>query len=227
MIENYNFNIDKIPNLSQEEKSIRKKNLDIFFQSGFPNKKLEDWKFTDLNSLISKNFQKLTNIEKFNIDKKLELLNNFQHNYVYLINGKMNSYNFSHEEKDKIIIDNFNNLNRNANKPLNSLNFLNDALAIDGFYLEIKENYKLKKPLIIYNFFSNNLKDVIISNKNSIKINKGSSVDLIEYSLDDSNNCFIKNTNEQINLDEGSNLNYFVLQGSKVIIFFTNILKVN
>ena len=90
MIENYNFNIDKIPNLSQEEKSIRKKNLDIFFKSGFPNKKLEDWKFTDLNSLISKNFQKLTNIEKFNIDKKLELLNNFQHNYVYLINGKMN-----------------------------------------------------------------------------------------------------------------------------------------
>ena len=208
MIENYNFNIDKIPNLSQEEKSIRKKNLDIFFQSGFPNKKLEDWKFTDLNLLISKNFQKLTNIEKFNIDKKLELLNNFQHNYVYLINGKMNSYNFNYEEKNKIIIDNFNNSNRNVNKPLNSLNFLNDALAIDGFYLEIKENYKLKKPLIIYNFFSNNLKDVIISNKNSIKINKGSSVDLIEYSLDDSNNCFIKNTNEQINLDEGSNLNY-------------------
>ena len=224
MIENYNFNIDKIPNLSQEEKSIRKKNLDIFFQSGFPNKKLEDWKFTDLNSLISKNFQKLTNIEKFNIDKKLELLNNFQHNYVYLINGKMNSYNFNYEEKNKIIIDNFNNSTRNVNKPLNSLNFLNDALAIDGFYLEIKENYKLKKPLIIYNFFSNNLKDVIISNKNSIKINKGSSVDLIEYSLDDSNNCFIKNTNEQINLDEGSNLNYFVLQGSKsnnfLFIFF-------
>src|SRR5210317_2107055 len=99
MIENYNFNIDKIPNLSQEEKSIRKK-------------KLEDWKFTDLNLLISKNFQKLTNIEKFNIDKKLEILNNFQHNYVYLINGKINSYNFNYEEKSKIIIDNFNNSNR-------------------------------------------------------------------------------------------------------------------
>ncbi|MGA0823352.1 MAG: Fe-S cluster assembly protein SufD [Pelagibacteraceae bacterium] len=225
MIENYNFNIDKIPNLSQEEKSIRKKNLDIFFQSGFPNKKLEDWKFTDLNLLISKNFQKLTNIEKFNIDKKLELLNNFQHNYVYLINGKMNSYNFNYEEKNKIIIDNFNNSNRNVNKPLNSLNFLNDALAIDGFYLEIKENYKLKKPLIIYNFFSNNLKDVIISNKNSIKINKGSSVDLIEYTLDDSDNCFIKNTTEQINLDEGSNLNYFVLQGSKCNNFFYKLIK--
>ena len=225
MIENYNFNIDKIPNLSQEEKSIRKKNLDIFFQSGFPNKKLEDWKFTDLNSLISKNFQKLTNIEKFNIDKKLELLNNFQHNYVYLINGKMNSYNFNYEEKDKIIINHYDNSNRNEHKPLNSLNFLNDALAIDGFYLEVKENYKLKKPLIIYNFFSNNLKDVIISNKNSIKINKGSSVDLIEYSLDDSNNCFIKNTNEQINLDEGSNLNYFVLQGSKSNNFFYKYIK--
>ena len=47
MIENYNFNIDKISNLSPKEKSIRKKSLDIFLQSGFPNKKLEDWKFTD------------------------------------------------------------------------------------------------------------------------------------------------------------------------------------
>src|SRR6056300_931728 len=171
MIENYNFNIDRISNLSPKEKSIRKKSLDIFLQSGFPNKKLEDWKFTDLNSLISKNFQKLTNIEKFNIDKKLELLNNFQHNHIYLINGKMNSYNFSHEEKSKIIIENFDNSNSNEHKPLNSLNILNDALAIDGFYLEVKENYKLKKPLITYNFFSNNLKDVIISNKNYIKIN--------------------------------------------------------
>jgi Fe-S cluster assembly protein SufD len=105
-------------------------------------------------------------------------------------------------------------------KPSNSLDFLNEALAIDGFYLEIKENYKLKKPLIIYNFFSNDLKDVIISNKNYIKINKGSSVDLIEYTLDDSNNCFIKNTNEQINLEEDSILNYFVLQGSKSNNFF-------
>ena len=30
MIENYNFNIDKIPNLSQEEKSIRKKKFRYF-----------------------------------------------------------------------------------------------------------------------------------------------------------------------------------------------------
>ena len=32
MIENYNFNIDKISNLSPAEKSVRKKNLDIFYQ---------------------------------------------------------------------------------------------------------------------------------------------------------------------------------------------------
>ena len=47
----YDFKIEKIKNLSSEEKNLRKKNLDLFYQNGFPNKKNEDWKFTDLNSI--------------------------------------------------------------------------------------------------------------------------------------------------------------------------------
>ena len=35
-----------------------KKNLKLFYDNGLPNKKDENWKFTDLNSIISKNFKK-------------------------------------------------------------------------------------------------------------------------------------------------------------------------
>ena len=35
----YNFKIEKIKNLSQEDKNLRKKNLELFNQIGFPNKK--------------------------------------------------------------------------------------------------------------------------------------------------------------------------------------------
>ena len=53
----YDLRIDKIKNLSLEEKILRKKNLDLFYQNGFPNKKNEDWKFTDLKSnYFNKNF---------------------------------------------------------------------------------------------------------------------------------------------------------------------------
>ena len=43
----YDFKIEKIKDLSPEEIDIRKKNLDLFYQIGFPNKKDEDWKFSD------------------------------------------------------------------------------------------------------------------------------------------------------------------------------------
>ena len=42
MEELFNINLDKIPISSKKEKSSRKKNLEIFLESGFPNKKDED-----------------------------------------------------------------------------------------------------------------------------------------------------------------------------------------
>ena len=41
MTDFYNFKIDNIKNLSLEEKNLRKKDLDLFFQNGFPNKKMK------------------------------------------------------------------------------------------------------------------------------------------------------------------------------------------
>ena len=57
----YDFKIEKIKDLSSEEIHLRKKNLELFYQIGFPNKNDEDWKFSDLNSILSKNFNKITN----------------------------------------------------------------------------------------------------------------------------------------------------------------------
>ena len=48
----YDFKIEKIKDLSPEEIHFRKKNLERFYQIGFPNKNDEDWKFSDLNSIL-------------------------------------------------------------------------------------------------------------------------------------------------------------------------------
>ena len=59
--------IDKIGKFTKEEKDFRLKNLDYFNEVGFPNKKHEDWKFSDLKEIVSKNFTKLD--VKFPIQK--------------------------------------------------------------------------------------------------------------------------------------------------------------
>ena len=53
----YDFKVEKIKDLSPEDKNLRRENLDLFHKNGFPNKKEEDWKFSDLNSILSKNYK--------------------------------------------------------------------------------------------------------------------------------------------------------------------------
>ncbi|MDA9107950.1 Fe-S cluster assembly protein SufD, partial [Candidatus Pelagibacter sp.] len=46
-------------NFSSLQKDIKEKNFNKFMEQGFPNKRIEDWKFSDLNQIISTNFENL------------------------------------------------------------------------------------------------------------------------------------------------------------------------
>ena len=72
MKQNYNFKIEKIKDLSPEEINLRKKNLELFNRIGFPNKKDEDWKFSDLNSIINNNFNTIANNDTLIKEKNLK-----------------------------------------------------------------------------------------------------------------------------------------------------------
>jgi len=39
-------------NYSTSQKKIKEKNFNKFIDQGFPNKRIEDWKFSDLNQLF-------------------------------------------------------------------------------------------------------------------------------------------------------------------------------
>ena len=107
MKQSYDFNIEQIKNLSLEEKTFRQKNLDLFNESGFPSKKIEDWKFTDLNSIFNKNFSSISNNVNFEFNKELKTIKDFEHNYIFLNNGKIISSSFPFEENNKILIKDF------------------------------------------------------------------------------------------------------------------------
>ena len=57
----YNFKVNNIKGLSAQEKEFRNRELDLFSKIGFPNRREEAWKFTDLNTILSKNFTNITN----------------------------------------------------------------------------------------------------------------------------------------------------------------------
>ena len=216
--------IDKIRNITTEEKSFRIKNLEFFKDTGFPNKRLEDWKFSDFKDIVDKNFKELDTKEVSSNIKKIDLLKDFEHNYILLLNGNLHSSNFDHEDKNKITINPYDkSIDYKISK--NPLVCLNHALAENGYSLEIDKGYKFNKVLVIYNLFTKDIKNKILNNKNKIKINEKSELHIIEYTINQSKSKFINNVYESIVLEKNSKLKSLFIQSNKSDGFFHKFLK--
>ena len=218
MIENFEISskeIDKIKEISKEERDFRINNLNLFNKKGFPNKKQEDWKFSDLREIVRKNFNKL-NVNKANSEvKKVSPIKDFDHNYIVVVNGKLNSSNFKFEEKNKISIKNFQNDNFLQENKDNPLICLNHALSEKGYHVEVEDNYKFKKALIIYNLFTKDLNDNILNSRNKIKIGKNSELHTIDLVINDSKYKFINNVYENIILENNAVYKSICIQNDK------------
>ena len=78
------------------------------------------------------------------------------------------------KKKRKVQIESIKSPKENTDYSKNNLYCLNKALSVGGFNLEIQKNYKCKKPIIIYNYFTSNLDNKIINNSNKIKLQQNS-----------------------------------------------------
>ena len=126
----------------------------------------------------------------------------------------MNSSEISFEEKDKIKINVLNSID-DLNIQLNdNLFYLNKALSTGGLNIEIEENYKCKRPIVIYNYFTSGLDGSIINNSNKIKLNQNSELTLIEYNICE-NSKFIKNTFEKVDIAKSSVFKNILIQKTK------------
>ena len=226
-MQNFEINstqIDKIKKITTEEKSFRIKNLEFFKATGFPNKRLEDWKFSDFKDIVDKNFKELDTKKVSSNIKKIDLLRDFEHNYILLLNGNLHSSNFDHEDKNKITINPYDkSIDYKISK--NPLVCLNHALAENGYSLEIDKGYKFNKVLVIYNLFTKDIKNKILNNKNKIKINEKSELHIIEYTINESKSKFINNVYESIVLEKNSKLKSLFIQSNKSDGFFHKFLK--
>ena len=178
--------------LSEESIDSRKKNFNQFMVNGFPNKRVEDWKFSDLNQIISSNIENLrfhNDLELDEIDESI-FIDKFAHNKIIFLNGVISKVDFSFEDDSKVLITSDLNQNKNS-KEVNPLVSLNNALIASYIGVTVKENYSLNKPLIIYNITTKELKSTAINLKTDIVLEKNSSLKLINLFDDNSENNFI------------------------------------
>ena len=217
--------INKIKILNQKDKNFRLENLKLFNQQGFPTRNHEDWKFSDINQIFSKNFKNLESFKNEIKPKSINFIKEFDHNHILMVNGKLENSEFKFEDKNKIKIKSYNDSNFSLNNEENSLINLNNALSNNGLFLEVADNYRFEKAIIIYNVFTDDLKDNLLNNKNKIILGKNSELHIVEYNINQSKNKFIYNTTENVILNENASLKNINLQANQNDGFFYKFSK--
>ena len=185
--------INKSSNISEKDIEIKKKYLNKFIERGFPDRKQENWKFLDFNQIIKKNIGDLSFFNDYSLPNKIDssiFIDGLEHNKIIFINGKIEKIDFNYEDKNKIQIS-----DEIENKVLfdseNSLIDLNNAFTNKTFKITIKENYSLKKPLIIYHSTNKDIKLKSINLRLDFELEKNCSLRIIDFFTDNSDKNFM------------------------------------
>ena len=196
-------------NFSNKNIEFKRKSLNNFIDNGFPNKKEENWKFSDLNQIITKNITNLSFYNDLSKPNKIDqhiFIDSLEHNKLIFVNGRLEKVDFYYEEKNQIEILDDINLEKSNNN--NSLISLNNAFVEKYFKLIIKKNYSLKKPLVVYNITNKDLISKNINLRVDILLEENSSLKVVEYSDDKSITNFM-NLNCNFDLHKNSVLKIY------------------
>ncbi len=182
-------------NFSNQEIKLKKEALDNFLKNGFPSRKLENWKFSDINQIIQKNIGELAFYNDYSVENEINddiFIKEIEHNKIVIINGKVERLSFEYEEKDKINLSTLDNFNQNSNDD-NSLLSLNNSFSNKIHNILVKKNYSFKKPLVIYQITNEKVSNTNINFQLNFELEENSSIRIINLSDDNSEKNFINN----------------------------------
>jgi len=185
--------IQKVSNFSGKDIEAKRTYLNKFIKSGFPNRKLENWKFLDLDKIINKSINELSFYNDYSTTNKIDtsiFIDGLEHNKIVFINGRIEKIDFSYENKNQIeIFDDFKICYKFDNN--NSLINLNNAFSNKYFKILIKKGYSIKRPLIIYHLTNEKMKSKNINLRLDFELEQNSSLKLIDFFSDITNTNFM------------------------------------
>tara|TARA_B100000795_G_scaffold41039_1_gene26936 strand:- start:397 stop:1644 length:1248 start_codon:yes stop_codon:yes gene_type:complete len=185
--------IVKTSSFSQKDIERKQNYLNDFMKIGFPSRRQENWKFSDLNQIIKKNIGELSFYNDYSFTNKVDTsvyVDGLEHNKIVFINGRIEKIDFSYEKKEKVeIIEGSETINKLNN--FNSLIDLNRAFTNKSYKILVKKDYKLEKPLIIYHTTNNKIESKNINLSLDFQLEKNSSLRLVDLFNDKSEKNFL------------------------------------
>ena len=183
---------NQIEQLKSTLSSERAEALSQFLAAGFPTKKDEEYKYTDLSEAVNKQYS-LVPKQEFHITKEqLDQLHLGEEHFDFIVfvNGKFQKAlsKISVENAEFLTLNNAFSSNKdlvekyfNQIKPKNTaFTALNDALFSDGFFLFVPKNTVIEKPIHLFYISENQDENVFYTTRNLLIVEEGAKVEVIE-----------------------------------------------
>tara|TARA_B100001093_G_scaffold353271_1_gene337744 strand:+ start:2694 stop:4010 length:1317 start_codon:yes stop_codon:yes gene_type:complete len=209
---------------------IRTKAIKKFEELGFPNRKLESWKYTSLNKIIKEDytiFSKKKNVLDFKKVKNY-FIDNIESYKIVFVDGFFDPFlsQTSHEGMDicimsaglnkskysKIIKKYF---NKSANSE-DSMTSLNTAFSKEGVYIHIPKNIVLEKPIEIIHFATGNEAALMLQPRNLVVVEENSEVEIIESHQSLTQNPIFTNSVTEIFAEKNAKIDYYKIQNDVI-----------
>ncbi|MDD3771664.1 MAG: Fe-S cluster assembly protein SufD [Weeksellaceae bacterium] len=220
----------KNPNTEWME-GLRLEAIDVFDKQGFPKRKDEEWRFTNLTPLLKKDYKLFPETEDISIgykDFKQYLLHDMDTYDIVFVNGVYSSYlsSTTHEEADicvlscamekmvyRPVIENY--YGKIAPKE-ESLVSLNTAFCKDGAYIYVPDKVILSKPIQVIFLSTAKEEEIMYHPRNLIVIGNNSQAQIIERHQTLNGKPNLTNSVSEIHVGRNSELDYYKIQNDTV-----------
>lgn len=203
---------------SQAMLNTRTNAFNRFLEIGYPTKKHENWRFTNLSSLTKIQYR-FPNGEMIKIEDDFISEHSIDNSHrIVFIDGKFDAElstidDIAKRITIKTISEAFNDLKQSSTKyDKNPFILLNKAFFKGGYCIEIDSEYIKDKPLHILNIISDKRDFVQHHQQNLIKIGKNSQVSIVEEIVHINHKASFRNTVYNIKVEENSTLSHILLQ---------------
>ncbi len=208
-------------------RKTREEALATFSGLGFPHKKLEDWRNTDLSETLKRKYSTLFSPghEEMSIDQVFKCnIHELETDQISLLNGWFINSKEPLKVYDNGVIagslaaamETYSEIfeahyAKYADKEKDAFQALNLAFAQDGFFIYVPDNVVVEKPMQMVSII-NWEEGLFIQTRNLVILGKNSKMTMVH--CDDSTNqeAMFKNSVTEVFIDEGANLEHYKLQ---------------
>ena len=193
----------------------RKKAFSKFKKIGFPTKKWENWRFTNVNEITDTHFKisELEDSSKSNSQFDLYKIDNLQTIVIY--NGHYQN-SISNLPDGVLLFNGIDYLKENEYEfdQLSEcpFNLLNTAFVDSGINIIVKKNCIIKEPIRIL-FISNDEKSIMVNPRVNINLGQSSSITIVEHHVGNATS-FLQNESVFISLDSNSQIDHIRIQSN-------------